>query len=455
MFNIVPKADCAAKVLNHSANVFHEALRLKESYYHVVTEDGGEYDIAYVKNNDLVPENYRNAKKGIDIYPSYFHYDENDVTTLDLSLLKEFRATFFFDLNEYSVAIARLALKYTDNEVYFINPMAQLFFAENERLHIVEKFPMIDESEVLQITDEKFTTGYFEGTFRKISSVPAFHSLFFWQSLTNLNLADIIYVEVPIAKNVGVGGILSYYANAEEFFSTKGWQIYLKENSTRYDDEMLRRYFRINKKPKEATPKNTIFLEDITTLVMTYFYSKIQAEIDENALSDKFRAEMDEYAEVVLGNHNTLGILIRGTDYIVSKMGGVRQQATVSDMLPKIREWLDADGYDLIFLATEDQDILERMRKEFGSMIRVISQVRHSVKDFGNARLLSELEKKESENDAGILEDTTVNYFYALYLLSKCQSFMVSGKCHGESVVKSFNHGKFKRFYRFQVGVKG
>ena len=163
---------------------------------------------------------------------------------------------------------------------------------------------------------------------------------------------------------------------------------------------------------------------------------------------------MDEYAEAVLGGHKVLGVLIRGTDYIVAKMSGTRQQATVDDMLPMIREWLDTDGYDWIFLATEDQDILERMKKEFGKKIRVVSQVRHKVRDFENMRLLSEIEKKEQADNAGLVEDNTVNYFYALYLLSKCESFMASGQCHGWNVVNSFNHGKFKRRYKFQVGVK-
>ncbi|MBR3746256.1 MAG: hypothetical protein IKN27_04775, partial [Selenomonadaceae bacterium] len=141
--------------------------------------------------------------------------------------------------------------------------------------------------------------------------------------------------------------------------------------------------------------KRNFYLPDVVVLTSTYHASKFDIEIDENILTENFRAEMDEYADAVLGSHNVLGVLIRGTDYILSKMGGVRQMATVDDMLPTIREWIADDGYDLIFLATEDQDILERMKKEFGSMIRVVSQVRHSVRDFQNLKLLSDLEKKE------------------------------------------------------------
>ena len=450
MFEIQPVKNIAAPALPHGENIFHAALNDGGKYFHV---EGQNYDIAYTKNNDLVPENYRHAKKGIEIYPAYLNYDENAVATLDLSILKDNRAIFFHVLNEYSVVIARLALKHTDAEIYFINPLAQNFFAENPRLHIVENFPESNENETLQIVDG-FVSGYFEGNFQKLSALPAFHSIFFKQSLTNLNLADIKYLELSIAKNVGVGGILSYYTQAKEIVQREGWKIYLKENCTRYPQEMLQKYFKLDSKPQDSTPENTIYLPDVTNLNLTYHASKFKFEIDENILTDDFRAEMNDYAAAVLGNKKVLGVLIRGTDYIVSKMGGVRQQATVEDMLPTIRQWIQEDGYDLIFLATEDQDILEKMKKEFGAMIRVVSQVRHSVRDFENMKLLSELETKEQVDNAGLVEDNTVNYFYALYLLSKCESFMVSGQCHGWNVVNSFNHGKFKRSYKFQVGIK-
>ena len=450
MFKVIPKRDCDAVVLRHSDNIFHEALPGKDTYYHVLN-DGRDYDILYIKNNDMLPEKYRSAKKGIDIYPSYLDYDENDVEKLDLSLLKEHSAIYFYTVNEYSVCLARLALKYTEDEVYFCDSMAEIFLEENERLHIGDEFPETFDDTALQIMDEPFLTGYFEGNFHKISSVPAFHSVFFWQSL--YAGSAVKYVEVSIAKNVGIGGILSYYAHAREIFAGKGLGTYLKENCTRYEDEMLRHYFNLDRRPEDADSGNTAFLTDISVLQGTYLYSKYDSEIDTDILTDEFRNEMNEYREAVLGDKNVLGVLIRGTDYVVLKMGGIRQMATVDDMLPMIHEWMDADHYDFIFLATEDQDVLDQMRSEFGSKLRAVSQVRHSVRDFGNAKLLSELEKREEQENNGLAEDNTVNYFYALYILSHCRSFMASGNCHGWNVVNSFKKGDFKRCYKFQVGV--
>ena len=145
---------------------------------------------------------------------------------------------------------------------------------------------------------------------------------------------------------------------------------------------MLLKYFRFSENPTDSDETNTIYVTDLTTVSLTYLSSKISAEIDTSVLSDIFSAELDEYAEAVLSDHNVLGILIRGTDYIASKMSGARKMATVDEMLPMIHEWIEEDKYDRIFLATEDQDILERMREEFGSMVIAISQESHRVSDF-------------------------------------------------------------------------
>ena len=52
------------------------------------------------------------------------------------------------------------------------------------------------------------------------------------------------------------------------------------------------------------------------------------------------------------------------------------------------------------------------------------------------------------------LEDTMINYFYALYMLSKCDSFICSGRCNGADIVKSLNNGRFTRSYKFAVGIE-
>ena len=155
-----------------------------------------------------------------------------------------------------------------------------------------------------------------------------------------------------------------------------------------------------------STPENTAVLQYITVLLATYLYSEYDSEIDINVLTPEFQEEMNEYTQALLGNHNVLGVLIRGTDYILSKMGGVRNMTAVDDMLPMIHKWRNAEYYDFIFLATEYQDILARMKAEICSKLRSVSQVRHRIQGFGGLRLLSELEEKKKQDNSGLLKTT-------------------------------------------------
>ena len=455
MFYIKPHRNEEAMTIEHGYDVFKRAQRLGQSVYHVNNASGGDYDLEYIYNMDLVPLNLKEIKKGVEFYPPYPSYDEEDTSRLDLSLLKEHRAILFDSLNEYSVVLGRLALTHTDADVYYADAKVFDFIDRHDRLHVEEPAPDLPEDQMLHVVDE-FVSGTFEDNFHIMSAMPLFHSIFFWQSLTDRAFSEMKYACIGVAKNVGIGGVLSYYTDAARLFAQKGLKTFLKKNASRYPDEMLHKYFRILPVPNDADGSNTLFLDDLTSLTLTYAFKSCSGQIDVSILSDGFKSELDQYADAVIGRKKALGVLIRGTDYIVSNMSGARKMATVDEMLPLIREWIAEDDYEIVFLATEDKDILEQMEREFGDKLRVIAQDRHSVSDFsGGMKVLSELEESQKdEPDAEAkVEDSTINYFYALYCLSKCDSFTASGQCHGWDVVNSFKEGKFLRSYKFAVGL--
>ena len=163
---------------------------------------------------------------------------------------------------------------------------------------------------------------------------------------------------------------------------------------------------------------------------------------------------------MVFADKRMLGILLRGSDYIASGMSGASAPVTVESTLPKIREWMEEEKYDGIFLATEDRDILDKMLSAFPGQIRVISQERYSITDFSreNVTTISELDKKrhpEKEDYDAFVEDSLANYFYALYLLSRCESFMYSGQCGGIVMAKALKPEGFKRLWCFAENREG
>ena len=441
----------------HSENIFHDAQNSGEKHLMVSGALYGDYVLEYMRNDEIIPEQMRKMKKVDHIYPDYEKYNENDLDTLDLSLLNDHKAILYDTLDEYTVVTARLALQHTDMRLYFKNSMIKNFLPESDRIVITDQFPegSEDDNSYLKIVDQ-FVTGAFQGHYHRLCPITLFHSIFYKQSFTDVPLKDIRYVEVSIAPNVGIGGILSYYYDMKQFFSSYGWDVFLKENCTRYPNTLLEKYFGFSAIPADSSHENTVYIGEVITIVDLYACSENLVEIDDNILNDNFRKDMEEYTQALLAGHNSLGVLIRGTDYIVSNMSGTRKMATPEEMIPMIKDWIREDGYNRIVLATEDADILDTMRNEFGSMLITIAQVRHRVSDFVDVSLISDLEKEENSPDQyeEILEDNTVNYFYALYVLSRCNSFMCSGQCHGWTVVNAFNHGKFKRSYKFSTGVK-
>ena len=128
--------------------------------------------------------------------------------------------------------------------------------------------------------------------------------------------------------------------------------------------------------------------------------------------------------------------------------------ATPQQMSPLIHEWVDKYGFDRVFLATEDEDALEYMRAEFGHQVVALSQERLKLSDLRQNEILSDYEKEHSDGMyEEKLEDTTINYFYALYILAKCDSFICSGRCNGSDIVLSFNNERFSHYYKFAVGL--
>jgi hypothetical protein len=256
----------------------------------------------------------------------------------------------------------------------------------------------------------------------------------------------------------GIGAIMSHVVRMESFFSQASWKAYIEGDYIgKYSSKFVRSYLNLPDIPEDADDENTIIYDEIllSRLSVTYNGQHADRIIERKWFKDQLISEMDEYAEAVIGDKKILGVYIRGTDYITTNMYGINKQATVPEMVPVIRNWMDEYSFDGIFLATEDEGILRDMRAEFGSLVKIVAQERFSVEEFKTVKLIAELENEKYAPDEKEehIEDMTVNYFYAMYVLSKCDSFIASGISNGVDMVKGFNQGNFRHFYQFSVGM--
>lgn len=446
-----------AKTLTHSANVFHEALADGGDYYHV-SGPMGDYDISYKMNMDwyakLLPPYVGK------VLPDFLTYDEYDTESIDLITFKDYGQMMCMQANEYSIAIARIALRETQMKVYFMDPRAAWFLDPSDRLFIGQK-----------PTEQKLTlllVGAMGNSFAKsgtdlattppMSDIFIFLSLFWLQDiLDGRKMKDIKYLEFPYGQSaVGIGGLLLKTKETFALVNSLGWDIVFHGDTIgKFRVEDLAKYYQLDFRRPDSTPENTVACSYAGRINVIRRSFEISVTLDDSVLQDGFRKELEEYEEAILSGHRTLGVLMRGTDYISSGIGKtIRRQATVEEMIPVVQAWLEMDGYDRIFLATEDKDILSKMRETFGSRVIAVAQERHSVSEFEQGQIINQLEKQlysEEEYNDRVIENT-INYFYALHILSKCQSFLCSGWNNGWDTVCAMNGGKFQRVEKMSFG---
>ena len=365
----------------------------------------------------------------------------------------------FEELNEYTIVLSGLILQHTQLEIWCQDERIFWFTGKNPRIHIVDAFPenRFDKTTLYIQTDSR--SGLEDFNFSRMSSQYAFHNVFFLQwILDGRALSDFRFFTIPISSNGGIGALLSAYKRDQSAASQFGLTYVAPDRDYfgKYPRSMVEKYFALDIWNPAANETNTLVVPNLVILFKTKFYATMPATLETSAIAESFRHEMDEYYEAVLGGKKTLGVLIRGSDYISAGMKGIRKMATVEQMIPRIHKWMTDYGYEKIFLATEDSDVLARMKKEFGRNMIALSQERISVRELRKGQIISEYEKEHNTEDYAVqLEDTTINYFYALYLLSKCNAFLCSGQCNGWDNVITLNAGKFERSYRFTVGVTG
>ena len=457
MLRLTEVTEKECRTLTHSPEVFHKALQgvlRGESHFHVKNPLGKDYDLEFSFNNDILPK--QGLAAGKMLFPPFYIYNEYDKEKLYLHIFDEYDDICFESLNEYSIVLAGIVLRYTDKHVYIPDERILWFTEKSDRLHITDDFPDRSSGKVFLCCDGIYI-GYDKGDFSKLCAESLFLNVFVFQWLTDKPLSRIKYVEVTLSVIVGIGGVLAHLTRIANAFASMGMKTYLKPDSTRFGDEMIGKYFNIEMTPEDSTEDNTIYVANFTAFSTLHFLNQYSSDFNDDILNPGFMSEMEDYRKAVLGDKKVLGILARGTDYIAGNYGGTRRHAAVEEMLPTIHQWMAEENYDTIFLATEDQDILDKMKAAFPGKIRAIAQERHRVSDFKQGEVISEIEKRERSGQEyrEALEDTTVNYFYALYILSRCDSFMVSGQCNGWDTVLSFNHGKFRRTLRFLIGVEG
>lgn len=155
-----------------------------------------------------------------------------------------------------------------------------------------------------------------------------------------------------------------------------------------------------------------------------------------------------EVNKVFGNNRKVIGVLCRGTDYIVDRPAFHNIQPTPGQVIDDVRKVMEDDGCDAVFLATEDQDIFDEFSKAFGNKLFSIAQNRIRKKAMSGKEWLSaERSRLFPEEDKNM---SFLSYFTSTYILSQCDYFF-AGRNAGSAGVLIMPHN-FSKCVLYKLG---
>jgi hypothetical protein len=156
-----------------------------------------------------------------------------------------------------------------------------------------------------------------------------------------------------------------------------------------------------------------------------------------------------EYDKIFKGKSRILGVLARGSDYLLKKPKGHKVQPEPDAIMEKSKQVMQDYKCDYLYLATEDEYIYQLFKENFGSKLLDNSQRRVDLRkmDLKEIQWLCNVNfgRKRDQYNLGL------EYLSSIYNLSKCQYF-VGGITAGTTGVFLMKEGDFEYQYLFELG---
>lgn len=152
--------------------------------------------------------------------------------------------------------------------------------------------------------------------------------------------------------------------------------------------------------------------------------------------------------ETLFSVRNSIGLYLRGTDYVKLRPAGHPIQPTAQQAIEITDNLLKKYHLKDVFLVTEDEEIYEKVKRHYGEKLHIVSYDSFIIGYSGKAFL--------SQNTSMLnqLADTPysrgLNYLCKLILLSHCKCFVGGNTC-GSWAACAFSTGYIEQ-YIFDLG---
>ena len=287
------------------------------------------------------------------------------------------------------------------------------------------------------------------------------------KSYGKCNADKVIYIIKPDYQD-GVEGLLSLLYKQIlyiDFAKRKGYVPFVdwKNYKTQYYDGENNAWEFFFKQPSEITEAEVYKSQKVYLSGWTFktinpgnlFESNVFHSKAIRDLSGKVLRENLEFSEDVLHLvdqeaeslqiEKCIGVYIRGTDYVKLKPSGEYVQPSVNQMKYKIREF--ENKYNApIFLVTEDGDIFDKLKGEFGETIKIVS-FDTFIRNYEGKDVLSKSDVLEKDKKL-----RGQKYLAKMILLSKCR-YLITTITQGSKFSYILNNGKYVDEYTFDLGL--
>ena len=167
-------------------------------------------------------------------------------------------------------------------------------------------------------------------------------------------------------------------------------------------------------------------------------------------LNEAAKQYIDEECSAILrDSERVIGVVCRGTDYLILKPHRHPVQPEVDDVIHLCRKWLRKYGYDKIYLATEDEKIYQKFEAAFpGQILTNKRSYYDKAMEKNGFREITQVHF-DRENDDYY---KGLEYLSSLYILSNCHA-LAGGNCGASQMVTYLSNGKYERTHIFDKGL--
>lgn len=425
-------------------------------------------------------------------YNHYYRYDGD----FDLNFLDRYNCIALHGLNEYSVEIYRRVLpRWHGRSIYligsewadFLDALPKLPNLQITMLDYIEGFPtaeFLSDNILTPIVNKDTAAPELPGNPDALHIIPGLppnedisryeKGIMYYDEVMTL-IFMFSYVIRPGTKNSGkkffvidgsyqlegIYGIWHKAFTAARYALAKGYIPAFKIISStaniysdREDDDIWNKFFLqpegytiddVLKSSYLALSPN-MNLMNTMRFIMDAISKGYELSWPHGIFNDQVKQYINERKTCFLPDpEHTLGVLIRGTDYINTWLPGHARHATADMVIRKIDEITGVWALERIYLATEDSDILSEMKEYYGDRLTCTDQERYVVEP---GQLLMDLHQTKKEGEGFRLG---VEYICAVSLLAQCNSLIASGNCGAYDEALRENGGKYRHVYIFEL----